>query len=80
MSRLAMAIPGIAIAIVVVAVGGALFAIVMAALAALGLYELYNLTAAQRPLRWAGYAGGILTVLLAWGYDPDERGVSWGSP
>ena len=32
MSRLAMAIPGIAIAIVVVAVGGALFAIVMAAL------------------------------------------------
>ena len=78
MSRLAIAIPGIAIAIVVVAVGGALFAIVMAALAALGLYELYNLTAAQRPLRWAGYAGGILTVLLAWGYDPDERGVVLG--
>jgi CDP-diglyceride synthetase len=78
MSRLAVAIPGIAIAIVVVAVVGALFAIVMAALAALGLYELYNLTAAQRPLRWAGYAGAILTVLLAWGYDPDERGVVLG--
>jgi phosphatidate cytidylyltransferase len=77
-SRLAIAIPGIAVAIAVVVVGGALFAIAVAAVAVLGLYELYNLTAAHRPLRWAGYAGTILVVLLAWAYDPGERGVILG--
>lgn len=77
-SRLAIAIPGIALAIVVVVIGGAPFALVMAAIASLGLYELYSLTAAQRPLRWAGYAGAILTVMLAWGYDPGERGILLG--
>jgi phosphatidate cytidylyltransferase len=77
-TRLAIAIPGIAVAIAVVVVGGALFAIALAAIAVLGLYELYSLTAAHRPLRWAGYAGTILVVLLAWGYDPGERGVILG--
>lgn len=77
-SRLAIAIPGIAIAIAVVAIGGAPFAVVMAALGVLGLYELYSLTAAQRPLRWAGYLGTLLVILLAWGYDPGERGVVLG--
>jgi phosphatidate cytidylyltransferase len=78
MSRLAIAIPGIAIAIVVVIIGGVAFALVMAVIAVLGLYELYSLTAAQRPLRWAGYAGTILVVMLAWGYDPGERGILLG--
>ena len=77
-SRLAIAIPGIAIAIAVVAIGGAPFAIVVAVVGVLGLYELYSLTAAQRPLRWAGYLGAILVILLAWGYDPGERGVVLG--
>jgi phosphatidate cytidylyltransferase len=77
-SRLAIALPGIAIAIAVVAIGGAVFAIVIAAITALGLSEFYSLTAAQRPLRWAGDAGAVLTVLLAWAYDPGERGVVLG--
>jgi phosphatidate cytidylyltransferase len=77
-SRLAIAIPGIAIAIAVVAVGGPLFALAAAAIGVLGLYELYSLTAAQRPLRWAGYVGTVLTIVLAWGYDPGERGVVLG--
>jgi phosphatidate cytidylyltransferase len=77
-SRLAVAVPGIALAIAVVAIGGAPFAIVVAAVGVLGLYELYSLTAAQRPLRWAGYLGTILVVMLAWGYDPAERGVVLG--
>lgn len=77
-SRLAVAIPGIAIAIAVVAIGGAPFAIVMAAIGVLGLYELYSLTAAQRPLRWAGYLGTVLTIMLAWGYAPGERGLVLG--
>ena len=42
-----------------VVVGGAPFAMVMAVVAVLGLYELYSLTAAQRPLRWAGYLGTV---------------------
>lgn len=77
-SRLAIAIPGIALAVAVVAIGGAPFAIVTAAIGVLALFELYSLTAAQRPLRWAGYAGTILTVLLAWAYDPGERGMLLG--
>jgi phosphatidate cytidylyltransferase len=77
-SRLAIAIPGIAIAIAVVAIGGAPFALVVALVAVLGLFEFYSLTAARRPLRWAGYAGTILVVLLAWAYDPGERGVLLG--
>ncbi len=78
MSRLAVAIPGIAIAIAVVAIGGAPFALAMAVIGVLGLYELYSLTAAQRPLRWAGYAGTILVIVLAWAYDPGERGILLG--
>jgi phosphatidate cytidylyltransferase len=77
-SRLVVAIPGIALAIAVVIIGGAPFALVAAAIGVLGLYELYSLTAAQRPLRWAGYAGTVLVILLAWGYDPGERGVLIG--
>ena len=77
-SRLAIAIPGIAIAIAVVVVGGAPFALVMALIGVLGLYELYSLTAAQRPLRWAGYLGTVLVILLAWVDDPAERGIALG--
>ena len=48
-SRLAIAIPGIAIAVAVVAIGGAPFALAMAVIGVLGLYELYSLTAARAP-------------------------------
>ena len=74
-SRLVIAIPGIALAVAVVALGGLVFAAVCAVIAVIGLFELYNLTAALRPLRWAGYAGVLLAVGLAWGVHPGERAV-----
>ena len=42
------------------------------------LYEFYSLTAAWRPLRWAGYAGVIATVALAWALASADRGVLVG--
>lgn len=77
-SRLVVAIPGIALAIAVVAVGGLPFTLALAVVAALALYELYSLTAAARPLRWAGYLGTLLTILLAWSFDDAERGMLLG--
>jgi phosphatidate cytidylyltransferase len=77
-SRVAVAVPGIAIAIAVVLVGGIGFALVCAVLAVLALYELYNLTAAFRPLRWAGYAGALAIVVLGWAFDDPEHGVLLG--
>ena len=70
--------PGIVLAIVVVAVGGLAFALALSVVAALALYELYSLTAAARPLRWAGYLGTILTVMFAWGFDDPEHGIAAG--
>ena len=77
-SRLVIAIPGIAVAVAVVAIGGVVFALAMAVIAALGLRELYSLTAAQRPLRWAGDVGVFLTIALAWGMDDHEHGLLLG--
>ncbi len=76
--RLVIAIPGIAIAVAVVAIGGVLFAVTMAVVAALGLRELFSLIAAQRPLRWAGDVGVFVTIALAWGMDDHERGLLLG--
>jgi phosphatidate cytidylyltransferase len=76
--RLLVAIPGIIVAVVVVAIGGVVFAIAMAIIAALGLRELYSLIAAQRPLRWAGDAGVLITIALSWGMDDHERGLLLG--
>ncbi len=47
-------------------------------MAILVLYEFYSLTAAWRPLRWAGYAGVIATVALAWALASADRGVLVG--
>jgi len=77
-SRLVIAIPGIGLAVAVVALGGIAFAVVCAAIAVVGLFEFYNLTAAMRPLRWAGYAGVLLAVGLAWGVEPPARAVLLG--
>ncbi|MGE0248283.1 MAG: phosphatidate cytidylyltransferase [Thermoleophilia bacterium] len=73
-----MAIPGIVIAIAAVAIGGIVFALAVALIAVLGLNELYSLTAAQRPLRWAGYLGTVLVILLAWADDSPEHGILIG--
>jgi phosphatidate cytidylyltransferase len=77
-SRLIIAVPGVILAIAVVAIGGVLFALAVAVIAALGLYELYSLTAAARPLRWAGYLGALGMIVLAWGTDDAEHGVLLG--
>lgn len=77
-SRVLVAVPGIALAIAAVALGGPLFALAAALVAVLGLYELYSLTAAARPLRWAGYLGTLLIILLASVSDDPERGILAG--
>ncbi len=77
-SRVLVAVPGIALAVAAVALGGPLFALAVALVAVLGLYELYSLTAAARPLRWAGYLGALLVVALAFVSDDPERGILAG--
>jgi phosphatidate cytidylyltransferase len=77
-SRVLVAVPGIALAVAAVALGGPLFAFAAALVAVLGLYELYSLTAAARPLRWAGYLGSLLVVGLAFASDDPERGILAG--
>ncbi|HWH13635.1 MAG TPA: phosphatidate cytidylyltransferase [Miltoncostaeaceae bacterium] len=77
-SRLVVAVPGIAVAVAVVAWGGAAFAAALCLLVVLALYEFYSLTAAARPLRWAGYVGALLPVVLAFTMTSPERGVLLG--
>ncbi|MCU0308487.1 MAG: phosphatidate cytidylyltransferase [Thermoleophilia bacterium] len=74
-SRILIAVPGIAIAIGVVLLGGPVFAAAAALIAVVGLFELYNLTAALRPLRWAGYLGAILCVVFALVADRPEHAL-----
>lgn len=74
-SRVLVAVPGIAIAIAVVARGGLVFALAVTVIAVLALFEFYNLTAAWRPLRWAGYLSVIGAVVLAYAMTDSERGV-----
>lgn len=63
-NRIAIAVPGIAIAIGLVVVGGVPFAGAVAIIAILGLIELRSLLAEYRPLRWASDAGALACVLL----------------
>ncbi len=77
-SRLVIAVPGVIVAALVVAVGGLPFAVVLAIVGVLGLYELYNLLAATRPLRWAGYLGTLCLIGLAWAMDDPEHGILMG--
>jgi phosphatidate cytidylyltransferase len=62
----------------VVAVGGLLFAAVVAVIAVLALRELFSLTAAARPLRWAADLGTVATIGLAWALDDHEHGLLLG--
>ena len=77
-TRIGVAVPGIALAIGLVVYGGVPFAVALCVLVVLALYEFYSLTAASRPLRWAGYAGALACVLLAWGATSPERGLLFG--
>jgi phosphatidate cytidylyltransferase len=63
-SRLLIAIPGIALAVAVVWAGGVALAALLVVIAVLGLVELHSLTAAARPIRWAGDLCVVLWVVL----------------
>jgi phosphatidate cytidylyltransferase len=60
--RVAVALPAIVFALVIIDVGGALFAAAMLALALLGLREYFAMTADSRPLPTAAYiaVGGMI--------------------
>ncbi len=77
-NRVAVAVPGIALAIAVVYVGGPLFVVAAAAIAVLGVYEYLNLVAELAPLRWAAVAGAAVTAILPSLIDPAERAVVIG--
>ena len=78
-SRIAVAIPGIVLAIAVVYVGGPLFVAAVMAVALVGVYEYLNLVAGIAPLRWAAYVGTAVTVALPAMVDPPERAVALGA-
>ena len=73
-----MAIPGIALAIAVVWLGGGAFAGLVALIAVLALNELFSITAEYRPLQWVAHLGAVITVLLAWIDDNPEHGIITG--
>lgn len=65
-------------AVAAVAVGGPLFVAAVLLIAGLALYELYNLTAAWGPLRWAGYLGAAACIVAVWLHDFPEHGLLIG--
>jgi phosphatidate cytidylyltransferase len=58
------------LAVVLVAHGGLIFFLVIAALALLSVNEFYRLTRMYRPLPLAGFLGVALMVSMAWFYSP----------
>jgi phosphatidate cytidylyltransferase len=63
--RVLAAVPAIVFAIVIVAQGGLVFALGVTALGLICMHELYEMTAAVRPVRLAGFLGLIALVLAA---------------
>ena len=77
-SRILIAVPGVIAIVAAVALGGPLFALLVLVIAGLGLFELYQLLDRYRPLRWAGYLGAGLTIVLAAVASPPERALLLG--
>lgn len=77
-NRIAVAVPGVVLAITVVYVGGPVFLVAALAVAMVGVYEYLNLVAEIVPLRWAAFAGTAATVVLPSLIDPAERAVALG--
>ncbi len=75
MSRLIIGIPGIAVILLAVAVGGPVFALFALAVGIGALFEFYSLTAAFMPLRKAGYATAVAAVALCLWVTPSERAL-----
>jgi phosphatidate cytidylyltransferase len=59
-------VPWIVFVVAVVAVGGLLFAIAMAALACIGLAELFRMTGSVHPFRLIGFAAAIGVMVAAY--------------
>jgi phosphatidate cytidylyltransferase len=62
--RLIVAVPALAVLVVVVAQGGALFAVVLAALGLICLHELFQMFDNAKPARLAGFAA-LIGILAA---------------
>ncbi len=77
-NRILVAVPGIALAIAAVWIGGAVFAIALAIVAALAITEFVGLLKDVRLIAWSAYAGALLCVGLAATLDIPERGVLVG--
>ena len=75
MSRIAIAIPGIAVIVAAVYFGGPVFAAFALIVALAALFEFYGLAGVPRHLQWAGYATAVLAVVLAWAASPPERAL-----
>lgn len=76
--RTLVAVPGVFLAILVVYAGGFWFMAALCLLACLALLEFYSLTAATRPLRWAGYVGSLVMIVLAWTHHNPPYGILHG--
>ena len=74
-TRLLVAIPGIALILLAVWLGGWVFAAFALLVGAVALYEFYALVDADRPLRDAGYVTLVAAVVLAQAVQPGERGL-----
>lgn len=82
-SRILVAIPGIALAIAAIMVGNPLFAIVLALVAAIAVFEYLNMIAPLDPLPLPTYVGAVAMVMLPGlfgviDFDVAERGVIAG--
>lgn len=77
-NRIAVAIPGIVLAIVVVYAGGPVFVVAALVIAVVGVAEYLNLVAEIVPLRWAAFVGTATTVVLPSLIDPVERAITLG--
>ncbi len=75
MSRVLVAVPGVAVILTAVYLGGPVFAAFALAVAVAALHEFYSLAGVPLHLRWAGYATAVLAVVLAWTAMPAERGL-----
>ncbi len=75
MSRVAIAIPGIAVIVAAVYFGGPVFAAFALVVSLAALFEFYGLVDVPRHLQWSGYATAVLAVVLAWVASPPERAL-----
>ena len=75
MSRVLVAVPGVAVILAAVYFGGPVFGVFALAVALGALYEFYALMEVSPRLQWAGYATAVLAVVLSLWASPPERAL-----